>query len=131
MKKLIALVLTLACVLVLIGCSSAKEEGLLLKTENVKNVFMSSSPEGYAYLFSGDDANAVVDYFANLHITPYTKVIDETGMSWVISIEYENGQTKTVYYLCGKYIKGDDDSFYKIICNEASHFDTLLDELSK
>ncbi len=127
MKKSIAFVLVFVFVLSLVGCSS----GIEFEAENIKNIFVSSLPGGYDYSFSGDDANAIVDYLVNFDLTPYYEVIDEVGMAWVISIEYENGRTTRVYHNCNKYIKVDDGSWYKMSFEEANRFNTLLDELSK
>jgi len=132
MKKLIALALSLVCALGLFGCSSVDvEKGLHLRQDNVKIISVTSLPEGYEYSFSGDDAKDVVDYFAELNLTPYSDVIDETGMAWVISIEYENGDITRVIHSCNKFIRTDDSPWYQMTYEEANRFNTLLDELNK
>ncbi len=105
----------------------------LVKTDNVKNVVVESMPEGYEYLFGGDDANAIADYLVNLDlITDFDENPDEyVGMTWVINIKYENGDTTTVYHFGNMFIRVKGGTWYKLTYEQANRFYTLLEELNQ
>ena len=133
MKKFIALLLTLICLLCIVGCSQQSQQvqsTQLLAEGNVIKIAVSSLPEGYNYSFSGEDTKGIIDYLSNLNLQ---SKFDEdpntyTGMTWVISLEYENGDILTIYHFGNKFICSENGSWYKMTDEEASHFDTLLDE---
>ena len=125
MKKWISFVLALVCAVALVGCSK-----LLIKEESVKNISVSSVPAGYEYSFQGDDAQAIIDYLTNLNLTPHNGIFDEVGMTWDISIEYENGDAVRISHNCNKYIRMNDGSWYQMTFEEANRFSTLLEELN-
>ena len=114
-----------------LGKSVGMPKGFEVPTDNVKSVSVVSSPFTYEYSFSGDDANAVVGYLAGLNVKPYPKGNDYTGMSWDISIEYEDGNTLTVYHCANKLIKINHGRWYEMTYDEASRLDALLDEIGK
>jgi hypothetical protein len=119
------MILALAiCLPVLSGCGLPN-----LDENDIKSISVTSSPEGYEYSFKGDDAQAIVDYLENLHLTPFSGINSEDGMTWVISIEDKNGKITTVYHSCNKYIMAEDGSLYEMIFEEANRFSSLLYEL--
>ncbi len=126
LKKWIASILALVFALALVGCNR-----LLIKKENVKNISVSSDPSGYEYAFQGDDAQAIIDYLTSLNLIPHHGNFDDVGMSWHISIEYENGNTVRVYHNCNKYVQMNDGSWYQITFEEADRFSALLEELNQ
>ena len=80
---------------------------------------------------TGDDVNAIVDYFSNLHlISDFEENPDEyTGMTLVVSIEYHNGTSSTIYHFGNMFVRVDDGPWYKMDYEEASRFHPLLQEL--
>ena len=125
MKRILLMILTLTvCLPVLSGCSLPN-----LDENSIKSISVTSSPEGYEYSFKGADAQAIVDYLESLHLTPFSGINSEDGMTWVISIEDKNGKITTVYHSCNKYIMAEDGSLYEMIFEEANRFSTLLYEL--
>ena len=133
-KKIIAIVLICICVLGIVGCSQQPQQvqgGLLLAEGNVINIDVSSLPEGYNYSFSGADAKAIVDYLSDLNLeSNFEENPNEyDGMTWVISLKYENGDVLTIYHFGNKFIRVKGGSWYRMTYDEASRFDTLLDEL--
>ena len=133
MKKRIAWVLALVFCLSLTGCFAAtKEEGRLLKDGKVEKVSVTSLPEGYAYSFGGEDAQAVVNYFSGLNlIADFPENPDGySGMTWVVSLTSEGGDVVTVYHFGNTCIRAEDGPWYKMTYEEASRFGSLLDELA-
>ena len=135
MKKIIAIVLVCICVLGIVGCSQQPQQvqgGQLLAEGNVINIDVSSLPEGYNYSFSGADAKAIVDYLSTLSLeSNFEENPNEyTGMTWVISLKYENGDVLTIYHDGNMFIRVKGGSWYKMTYDEASRFDALLNELS-
>ena len=135
MKKLTATVLAMFCVMVIAGCSRQSQQvkgSQLLSEGNVINVEVSSLPEGYHYSFGGEDAKAVVDYLSDLNLTgKFEENPDEyTGMTWVISLEYENNDILTIYHFGNMFIRSEKGSWFKMTYDDASRFAVLLDELS-
>ena len=110
---------------------SGKE--LLLKEGTVKRISVTSQPEGYDYSFSGDDVQSVVNYLSELNLSlKYSEKPDEYyGMTWVISLEYEGGDTLTIYHFGNMFIRTADSSWYRMTYEEASRFGILIGELSK
>ena len=134
MKKIIAIVLVCICVLGIVGCSQQPQQvqgGQLLAEGNVINIDVSSLPEGYNYSFSGADAKAIIDYLSTLNLeSNFEENPNEyDGMTWVISLKYENGDVLTIYHFGNMFIRVKGGSWYKMTYDEASRFDTLLDEL--
>ena len=134
MKKIIAIVLVCICVLGIVGCSQQPQQvqgGQLLAEGNVINIDVSSLPEGYNYSFSGADAKAIVDYLSTLNLeSNFEENPNEyTGMTWVISLKYENGDVLTICHY-GMFIRVKGGSWYKMTSDEANRFETLLDELN-
>ena len=134
MKKIIAIVLVCICVLGIVGCSQQPQQvqgGQLLAEGNVINIDVSSLPEGYNYSFSGADAKAIIDYLSTLNLeSNFEENPNEyDGMTWVISLKYENGDALTIHHFGNMFIRVKGGSWYKMTYDEASRFDTLLDEL--
>lgn len=136
MKKILTIVLVYICVLGMVGCSQQPQQvqsNHLLAEGNVINIDVSSLPEGYNYSFSGEEAKAIIDYLSNLNLDSDFKENpnEYSGMTWVISLQYDNGDVLTVYHFGNLFIRSEKGSWYKMTFDEASRFDTLLDELSK
>lgn len=53
-----------------------------------------------------------------------------TGMTWVIALEYENGETLNIYHFGNMFIRSQNGSWYRMSYEEASRFDTLLEQLN-
>ena len=136
MKRIIVLALTLAMLIAAFsGCSESKDNSSLPVSGKggIKSVSVSSLPKGYNYSFGKNDADAIIDYLSNLNlISDFEENPNEyAGMTWVISLEYENGDIVTVYHFVNMFICADGGPWYKMNFEEASRFDALLDELSK
>lgn len=100
---------------------------------NIKSVFMRSLPEGYEYSFYGAEVKPIVDYISGLHLTPVLEEIPQSdvnlGMTWVISLEYENGEIITLSHCAATYIRAEDGKLYEMVYEEATRLVTLLTEL--
>ena len=148
MKRILAVTLTLVMLLAaLTGCVASQDDNSsqppkdspnskisknsLIREETIKNITVTSEPGGYEYSLTGDDVNVIVDYFSNLHlISDFEENPNEyTGMTLVVSVEYDNGTSSTIYHFGNMFIRGKGGSWYKMTYDEASRFDTLLDEL--
>ncbi len=135
MKKLLTIALAFLCLLGVVGCSqqSQQEQGDQLLVEgNVIKIDVSSLPEGCNYSFDGEDAKRIVDYLSNLNLqSDFEENPDEyAGMSWVICMEYDNGDKLTVYHFGNMFIRTEKGPWYKMIHEEARRFEALLDELN-
>ena len=135
MKKLLTIALVFLCVLGMVGCSQQPQQvqgNQLLAEGNVIKIDVSSLPEGYNYSFDGEDAKEIIDYLSNLNlqINFEENPNEYTGMTWVISLEYDNGEILTVYHFGNMFIRTEKGSWYKMTYDEANRFDTLLDELN-
>lgn len=133
MKKLVSFVFLIIMMVCFCGCSNLQsQENKLIEEGNVKSVSVTSLPESREYLFTGDDAKAVVDYLTNLNLNDDFKEnpSEYNGLTWVITLEYENGNTVTVYHSGNMFIRTEIGSWYKMKYREASRFDTLLEELN-
>ena len=134
-KKIIAIVLICICVLGIVGCSQQPQQvqgGLLLAEGNVIKIDVSSLPEGYNYSFDGEEAKEIIDYLSTLNLeSNFEENPNEyDGMTWVISLKYENGDVLKVYHFGNMFICSENGSWYKMTYDEAKRFDTLLDELN-
>lgn len=136
MKKFIAFVLVCICIFGVIGCNQQPQQVKatpLLAEGNIVKIDVSSLPEGYNYSFSGEDVKAIIDYLSALNLeSEFEENPNEyTGMTWVIALEYENGDILKIYHFGNMFIRSQNGSWYRMSYEEASRFDTLLDELSK
>ena len=135
MKKLLTIALAFLCVLGMVGCGQQPQQvqgNQLLAEGNVIKIDVSSLPEGYNYSFDGEDAKEIIDYLSNLNLqSNFEEDPNEyTGMTWVISLEYDNGEILTVYHFGNMFIRSEKGSWYRMTYDEANRFDTLLDELN-
>ena len=133
MRKITVSVLFIACMFTLSACSSATTKGeILLKEGTIEKVSVTSLPEGYDYSFSGKAAQSVNDYISELNLaSDYSENPNEyDGMTWVISLEYGDGNVLTIYHFGNMFIRTTDSSWYKMTYEEASRFDSLLYELT-
>ena len=99
----------------------------------VIGVKVTSLPEGYDYSFTDKNAQAVVDYLSNISLSTNLSVEDPgqlNGMTWVIKLNYENGDTVTLYDL-GKFIHGEDHKWYEMTYEESQEFSNLVWKLGK
>lgn len=139
MKKLTVIALALICVLGVCGCGQdqslqqPQDAQLLLPEGNIVSVEISSLPEGFNYSFGGEDAETIADYLSSLHLgSDFEENPNEyTGMTYVISLKYDSDEVLTVYHFGNMFIRSEDAPWYKMTYDEASRFDTLLDELDK
>lgn len=135
MRKLFSIVLVLFCVLGMVGCNQQPQQvqgNQLLAEGNAININVSSLPEGYDYSFSGENAKAIIDYLSNLNLeSNFEENPNEyMGMTWVISLEYDNGNVLTIYHSGNMFIRSESSSWYKMNFDEASGFGALLNELN-
>lgn len=142
MKKLISVALLSVFLLMMIGCSSSSvkdsgfssvKDSVLLKKGKVIKVNVSSLPEGYDYTFTHESTKKITDYLSKLDlISDYSENPNEYGgLTWVISLEYDDNSKLTIYHFGNMFIKTDGGSWYKMSYNEADRFNKLLYELSK
>lgn len=148
MKRILAITLTLVMLLAaLTGCMASQDDNdseilkdspnsnttqnSLIREKTINNITVTSLPSGYEYSLTGDDVNAIVDYFSNLHlISDFEENPDEyDGMTLVVSIEYHNGTYSTIYHFGNMFVRTDDRPWYKMDYEEASRFHPLLQEL--
>ncbi|MBQ1196822.1 MAG: hypothetical protein IIX44_11315 [Clostridia bacterium] len=131
MKRILISILILSlCILTLSVCTPKKLKDL--NENEIKSVSVTTLPEfyGYEYSFTGDDARAVVDYLSDLNLIPRLFGLGEGGLTWVISIEYENG-TDTTVYLFDDEIRIDGGAWYLMKTEDAQFFEQLLENLNQ
>lgn len=136
MRKLMTTIFVFIFVLGMVGCSQQPQQvqgNQLLAEGTVVHVDISSLPEGYNYSCTGEDAKAIIDYLSNLNLdSQFEENPDEyAGMTWVISLKYDNDDVLTVYHFGNMFIRSEKSPWYKMTHDEASRFDTLLEELNK
>lgn len=133
LKRIVALLLMLICLFSFTGCYGIRvEEGKLLEAGTVKSITVTTMPAGqYENTFRDTDANDIIKYLSSL------KLIDDyqenpaecEGMTYLISLKYENGEVLTFYHVNNMFIKTDNSSWYKMNYEEAARFETLLNDL--
>lgn len=143
MKKLIVQVLAFTFLILLVGCQEIESQSTETLADNVSNQLLidgnvikcdvSSLPEYYNYSFNGESAKKIVDYLSSLNLeSDFEENPNEYGgMTWVVSLKYENGDALTVYHAGNMFIRAENGTWYKMTYEEASRFHTLLDELNK
>lgn len=134
MKKCTVVVLVCIFAFCVIGCNQQSQHvqgNQLLSEGNVVRIDVASSPKGYNYSFSGNDAKAIIDYLSTLTLESEfeEKPNEYVGMTWEIAVEYENGDTLNIYHSGNMFICSEKGSWYKMTYEEASRFGTLLEDL--
>lgn len=134
MKKLTVSVLLCICIFGLIGCNRQSQYvkgDRLLAEGDVIGIDASSLPEGYNYSFSGKDCGAIIDYLSALTLeSEFEEDPNEyDGMTWVITLKYENGDTLDIYHFGNMFIRSQNGAWYRMSYEEASRFDALLGQL--
>ena len=134
MKKFISLIICFIMLIALIGCARSNTNKLGLNTDGVKSASVSSLPSvRKGYIFDGEKAEKLVNYLTGLDLkSKFSENPDEyDGMTWVITIEYENGDTAVVDHFGNTFVKNGDGQWFKMNYKQAEQLDTLLGELSK
>ena len=136
-RKISMLIAILLCLSVFAGCNKPNSDTGLPPfepptSEGISSVAVSSLPEGYNYSFKGTPAKEVVNYFANLNlITDFTEDPKQyTGMTWQVSITYDDGTHETIYHFGNMFVRREGGSWYKMNYDEATQFDSLLKDLN-
>ena len=142
MKSMIAIILALAlCLALPAGCGTkqgkpapgAADKGAprVAKDGTVRSVEATSFPERFAYTFTGDAAQAVLDYLLSLQLSEDSENRHAlySGITWQLDLAYDDGDEMTVYH-SGTYIQTKDGPFYKMDDDEAVRLYSLLDELN-
>ena len=134
-RTLSILIALLLCLSIFVECKNFNADTDLPPfdpptSEGVSSVRVSSLPEGYNYSFTGEIAKKVVDYFSEVQLTSkYDDNPNEmSGMTFVVSITYQDGRTETLYEF-SPFIRKDGGSWYKIVQNDVTNFHTFLNEL--
>ena len=143
MKRLVALVSVFAFLLLLVGCQEIEIQSTETLSDNVSNQVsgsqlliegnvikcdVSSLPEYYNYSFKGESAKKIVGYLSSLNLESNFEENpnEHFGMTWKITLEYDNGEILNVYHF-GNFIRTENSSWYKN--EQARYFDELLDEI--
>ena len=103
------------------------------KYDPIKISVSSMMPEGYNYSFNDEEAMAaILKYFNNLTlISNFSENPDEYGgMSWIVEIEYENGEKNTVVHFGNMFVRVNYGCWYKMNEDEAGRFHGLLKSYS-
>ena len=109
---------------------SAKLLGL--KDAKIKSVNVTSLPQGYDFTFTDDKAQTFIDFLSDMELTAdFSENPGElNGMTWVIKLEYENGEAMTLYDI-GGFIRSENNSWFKYEYDYDSPLNTLIWELGK
>lgn len=143
MKRLVALVAVFAFLLLLVGCQETEIQSTETSRNNVSNQVsgsqlliegnvikcdVSSLPKYYNYSFKGESAKKIVDYLSSLNLESNFEENpnEHFGMTWKITLEYDNGEILNVYHF-GNFIRTENSSWYKN--EQARYFGELLDEI--
>ncbi|MBQ8170442.1 MAG: hypothetical protein IJZ95_00490 [Oscillospiraceae bacterium] len=129
MKKYVVVILAFCCALSLVGCADITIYGAeLFEGSDIHRIEVTSLPEGYNYLFDGAQTAVVSEYLAGLTLTSdFSENPNEyCGMTWVISVGYENGDMTTIYHFGNMFIRADDGPWYRMDYDEAKRLSELL-----
>lgn len=129
MKRYVVVILAFCCALSLVGCTDTTIYGAELFEENhIERIVVTSLPEGYHYSFDGAEIDVVSEYLVGLTLTSdFSENPNEyCGMTWVISVGYENGDTTTIYHFGNMFIRADDGPWYRMTYDEAKRLSELL-----
>ena len=98
-----------------------------LKGGDITGIHVTSSPKGYDYSFTGDKAQEIVDYLSSLNLIVNfpENPEDYDGMTWIITVIYDNKETLNIYH-DGMFISTLNGTWYKMSYEEASRFDHII-----
>ncbi len=98
-----------------------------LKGGDIAGIHVKSSPKGYDYSFTGDKAQEIVDYLSSLNLIVNfpENPEDYDGMTWIITVIYDNKETLNIYH-DGMFISTLNGTWYKMSYEEASRFDHII-----
>ena len=98
-----------------------------LKGGDITGIHVTSSPKGYDYSFTGGKAQEIVDYLTSLNLIVNfpENPEDYDGMTWIITVIYDNKETLNIYH-DGMFISTLNGTWYKMSYEEASRFDHII-----
>lgn len=134
MRKYLCVILAVLLLLCAGGCNDVDSvpNDLLPGTEGISRITVTSMPESYQYSFSGDSAKTLAQCITDMELAadfPEDPNV-YAGMTWVITVQYEDGTAVTVYLFGNMFIRAGDGPWFKVSANEAEAFERLLTSLS-
>ncbi len=135
-RYMFAIFAALLCLTMVVGCDgteAATYNTLLPGTDGIAAVTVTSMPQGYDYSFIGESAKKIAQCILDMDVTadfPEDPNV-YAGMTWVITAEYEDGNTATVYLFGNMFIRSGDGPWFKVSGEEAEGFEALLASLSQ
>lgn len=127
-KGLTMILAAMLCLLFVFGCAAFRGNALLPGKHGIASIQVSTMPHGYTATLSGADAEKLADYIAHLNVQ--AKMSEDpsvfTGMTWVMTMTYETGETVTLYLFADRFIRAEDGPWYLISEREAQGVVALL-----
>lgn len=131
MKKTILMIMMIFICFLLVACNDVKvdKKTHAMQERDLYCIKVSSLPQTRDYTLRDESAYEIYDYFKKLKTEYYSNENDLNGITYIITIEYENGDIKTLYH--SAYLIGTEDSWYKIKNYKQQEFEKILEKLSK
>lgn len=114
------------------GCGAEDERNTLLPgAEGITGISVSTMPQSFEASFTGENAGKLAEYILNMDVqAEFPEDPDVyTGMTWVLDITYDTGDTATVYLFGGLFIRTGEGPWQKVTQEEAQGLEDLLKEL--
>lgn len=114
------------------GILSFDESLAELRFDEIIEINVSSLPKGYDYSFRSSDQNGtakdIIDYLASLDLkSEFPENPDEYGgMTWVITLIYEDNSTLNIYHSGNMFIRIDSGEWYRMAHEDAVRLDDML-----
>ena len=102
-------------------------EVLGLNDGNITDIHVKSSPTGYDYSFKGDKVQEIVDYLSSLNLIANfpENPEDYDGMTWVVTVLFDNKEALNIYH-DGMFIIIGNGTWYKMSYEEANRLDNII-----
>ncbi len=131
MKRILSVTIALFLYVLLVACNKAEVDKKThpIGNREVVGIKISSLPETRIYALGGEEAEEIYNYLTNLETEYYSTNNDLNGLTYVIVIEYNNGDKKTLYH--SSYLLGTSDGWYKIKNYKELEFEKILEKFDK
>ncbi len=133
MRKTITLCLLIAILLMVNGCSTAKDSSIIKNTDNISKITVRTQPGKDSSLKSTEDKSHITDvvnYINGLDLKKTTKDAGKyNGMSYVITIYYGDNTSTEYVHFGNMFFKESGRYWYEMSYNQAEKFEDIYNRL--
>jgi hypothetical protein len=131
MRKIIAQFILLFIPLILIGCSTTKDETINIHTKDITKIVVTTGGDKTLKTTENkDEITNIVNYINGLDLIETSENATEyDGLAFVITIYFSNNTSNEYIHYGNKFFRESEKGWYKIPYQQAEKFESIYNSL--